>query len=913
MAGTSGGSPTTKSEFGRHGINVHGGVPVSVPAKLQSERWYVRGRESLEKGHTHQAIDCFRRSLRLNPYAFTVMRLLGQAYLNMHDGVRAMRLLRRAADARPQSLRVRYLLGRLDIVEQQWKPAVRQLGEAVQLRRFSHSPLRPLIHFYLAVALTKLRAGLAAGRQYARFLHDASLPLVSYQYSKPLQRLRRNALEIQMATAENFLRARAARRALYWFRSARRRMPNNAFINGRIAALLSRLGHRRRARGMALRLVRQSAAAPDSLRLLIWMYQGAGAATTLGNALQNATAHGHEKAAAWLAAARLLQLSNRPRAAMKAFAASFFIQPRQERALKKFLLLARMQNQTNAGLSALMFAVARDVHPLPVNRLLTSALGATPGTAAIKKIVAIRPRNTLPGQVLAQLHARRGMYSGPRMFLAALAAVRGPHLNLAKKYFTAAVQRLHPHWNLYRAFAQALFNARRFAAADRLLQSRPALAIGGWRNWRMRISGLIAQRRLPAALSLARRCARASPKQPALALQAVKILLMQGRPHAALRVLKATTARFGHNQPAFRQILAVAGRLHDHALAKRALSKMITNFPQAAAGQWAAGVLAFDQNRLGRAAHLFQALVVNHPGNIGYAVWLGQMELAGGRRAEAFQLLKSELLENPGCVRLAGALAQILQATGHGRLAIAVLKKMAAQNPQSARHWELLAAFLARNGQPRRATAVLRRAVAAAPDRRGFYRLDAKIQARRGAMPAAIKTLRSAIKAHGASPGRLVALAALEARTGNCRGAIKLLVRAHHMLPWNYAANNLLARLLAKQGKHLGLANRFAHRALLCQPNNPRFLDTQGWILYKQGHMPLAIRWFRRALSHPGAGHLRATVHLGDALYRLGKRTQAVAQWRLAAKKLAAQQTKNPARRALGRRLAMRIQKAVRH
>lgn len=93
-------------------------------------------------------------------------------------------------------------------------------------------------------------------------------------------------------------------------------------------------------------------------------------------------------------------------------------------------------------------------------------------------------------------------------------------------------------------------------------------------------------------------------------------------------------------------------------------------------------------------------------------------------------------------------------------------------------------------------------------------------------------------------------------------------------------ANNDLGYTWAEQGRNLPQAQVLVAKALRAEPDNPSFLDSMGWVLYKLGKFDEAVKNLQRAAidSEPVV-----LDHLGDALYRLGDHAKAAAQWRQAA------------------------------
>jgi tetratricopeptide (TPR) repeat protein len=95
---------------------------------------------------------------------------------------------------------------------------------------------------------------------------------------------------------------------------------------------------------------------------------------------------------------------------------------------------------------------------------------------------------------------------------------------------------------------------------------------------------------------------------------------------------------------------------------------------------------------------------------------------------------------------------------------------------------------------------------------------------------------------------------------------------------------NDLAYSYAERSQNLAIAQQLARRAVAGDANNAAYMDTLAWVYYKLGRFQDAMRWIDLAVRVPGQAEdpvLRD--HLGDVLWRLGRRDEAAANWRKAA------------------------------
>jgi tetratricopeptide (TPR) repeat protein len=96
--------------------------------------------------------------------------------------------------------------------------------------------------------------------------------------------------------------------------------------------------------------------------------------------------------------------------------------------------------------------------------------------------------------------------------------------------------------------------------------------------------------------------------------------------------------------------------------------------------------------------------------------------------------------------------------------------------------------------------------------------------------------------------------------------------------PTNAPALNYYGYMLGDLGQRLDEAESFVQRALKEEPYNAAYLDSLGWIYYKQNRLADAETFLRKAVerdSHDPTIH----SHLGDVYSKLGRTELAAAEW----------------------------------
>ena len=101
--------------------------------------------------------------------------------------------------------------------------------------------------------------------------------------------------------------------------------------------------------------------------------------------------------------------------------------------------------------------------------------------------------------------------------------------------------------------------------------------------------------------------------------------------------------------------------------------------------------------------------------------------------------------------------------------------------------------------------------------------------------------------------------------------------------PDNASALNYLGYMLADRGVRLEEARGMIARALEADPYNGAYLDSMGWVLYRQDKLEEAEAYLRRALDRV---YRDPTVHdhLGDVLAKMGRVKEAMTEWQISLK-----------------------------
>ena len=95
--------------------------------------------------------------------------------------------------------------------------------------------------------------------------------------------------------------------------------------------------------------------------------------------------------------------------------------------------------------------------------------------------------------------------------------------------------------------------------------------------------------------------------------------------------------------------------------------------------------------------------------------------------------------------------------------------------------------------------------------------------------------------------------------------------------PENAHAYNALGYTLADKTDRLAEALELIEKALTLLPGDPFILDSLGWVHYRRGDLDLALEYLRLAMDQRPDAEIAA--HLGEVLWQLGDKDQAIAAW----------------------------------
>jgi tetratricopeptide (TPR) repeat protein len=232
------------------------------------------------------------------------------------------------------------------------------------------------------------------------------------------------------------------------------------------------------------------------------------------------------------------------------------------------------------------------------------------------------------------------------------------------------------------------------------------------------------------------------------------------------------------------------------------------------------------------------------PDDVSFDLYLAQALLAARKNEPALEVTTAALKQNAGETRLVRLRAQALSRLGRANEAITFLE----------------AAIKADSRSPDLAFALA--------DTYAFQkRYDD-----------AVRVVEQAETAFGESEEFTMRLANFYEQAGRLADAERELRRMIERDPLDSNALNYLGYMLADRTDRHAEAVALIERALKGEPDNPAYLDSLGWALFKQGKVDAAADPLGRAAAAVPANSV-IQDHYGDLLARQGRWSDAVAAW----------------------------------
>ncbi|HMP82964.1 MAG TPA: tetratricopeptide repeat protein [Verrucomicrobiota bacterium] len=116
-------------------------------------------------------------------------------------------------------------------------------------------------------------------------------------------------------------------------------------------------------------------------------------------------------------------------------------------------------------------------------------------------------------------------------------------------------------------------------------------------------------------------------------------------------------------------------------------------------------------------------------------------------------------------------------------------------------------------------------------------------------------------------------------RSGQHDQAARYFKKSIELSPDFAAALNYLGYMWADRGENLEEAERLIARALKIEPNNEAYLDSMGWVRFKQGDYKSALKYIQKAIEASEEPDAEIYDHLGDIYAAMNQPDKAREAW----------------------------------
>jgi predicted Zn-dependent protease len=253
----------------------------------------------------------------------------------------------------------------------------------------------------------------------------------------------------------------------------------------------------------------------------------------------------------------------------------------------------------------------------------------------------------------------------------------------------------------------------------------------------------------------------------------------------------------------------------------------------------------------------------------------GVAQQGKGDLAAAATLLEQAVERAPKAVEPVTALVQTLLLAKQPDKALTRLDRLIAEQPESALAWNLKGEVLLSQKKGAEAEVALKKAVELAPKSAVLYRNLALADLLAGDAEGALKAFREGVDATGGQPVLRFQLASLYEQLGRYDEAIaehEAMLKANPDSP--AVANNLAMLLVSYRTDAASLSRARELAARLEGSDNAAFLDTLGWVQYRQGELDAALANLKKAVEKsPEAAIMQ--YHLGMVYFAKGDQARA--------------------------------------
>lgn len=841
---------------------------------LAAQRAYMEGRLAWRDGRNFDAVQALQRAQRLAPNAAPVVRLMGMIYATSGNRVRGAQLLEQAVRLNPDDIESLVHLAMHAQDQGRDADAIATFHRALTLakaRRDLDPALLPLARFYLGNALERGGYDAAAIQQYTPYLELPRHFARSTAMVRELVFLYRQRAATWQTVGDLHNRLGDTTAALEAYRHAVETEGGDPLgVMSRVVYTHARRGEAEAAWDAAIQVVQQVPGDERGAAMVRYLVEVGAAAAADTQAIARLYREGGRPTSLALALVELLP----PDEAIALMNEHLASQPTDVQVYRRLIaqVWTGQADDMNGAVAAVRAAAAAIDREPAVAREYQQVLQDRASSAAVLADAAAQAQADAAHPAAVRFIAGVAMLQDRRVDEAA-AALREA-MDADPRLLDARVM-----------LARLLIEKGEVEEALALLDAVGDVANSDVVALRVRV--LADTGRTEEALSLLDRQMQADPTNLDLVLYKATLQIRGGDSVAAERTLQDAL----NQQPSAERLYEALFDLYDSNAAppdavrqyQRLLRRAVATIPASRVARLQQAKLHDARGEFREAEQLLRTLLEEKPDDPRVLATLLDVLVRAGRRDQADALIEARLTATEQSRDLLRVAYQHYDRTGNQARRLTVLERLLLKEPDSPAKARDLARIYLQSDRPAMAMDVLLAAIdQPMDDPTQWVMLLGRAATRTGRLGEGELATQQFVARHPDHEADLLFEWAMVVERRGERARSQQMMRdllTRH--PDHAPTNNAQGYAWANEGIHLEQARQMIQRAV-DQDANAAYLDSLGWVYYKLGQFDEAVQWLRRSKAAPGGAYPVILDHLGDALYRQGRRNEAVREWEAA-------------------------------
>ncbi len=347
-------------------------------------------------------------------------------------------------------------------------------------------------------------------------------------------------------------------------------------------------------------------------------------------------------------------------------------------------------------------------------------------------------------------------------------------------------------------------------------------------------------------------------------------------PKEAIKLYKDFLVRHPNEAEIQERLAQLYQATNDFSNAKKTWEEVLENNPSSVRAHLALAQLAEINFDTATAISHYEGVLVQDPTNLPLLLRVGELRYRNNDMAKASEAFTKAQTVSPSSPAANFWLALLAENRGDWPEAIRLLKNV----PEGTRETGVmlrLSYYYSQNGQYKEAVNVLKRLSDSDPSNIDFLNYLAIAYEQDKQLSNAEVTLKKIIALDPNDPEAHFHLGTLYDRTNRFSKAEEELKTAIRLKPDFHMALNYLGYSYGDRNVHLDEAEKLVNDAIAFDPHNPAYLDSMGWIYFRQGKLDKA-----KDFLHEASSQVNDSViwdHFGDLQMASGQPVDAVMSW----------------------------------